>query len=202
MPERGLLVWCTIQSAMTQDQQDLLLTAARESVTAAVQGAPDPPPIGELTNVEHGGVFVTLRQAGKLRGCMGTFASEPNLLVAVQNAAASTARDPRFAAKPITSAELAELDMEVSILSKPWQTAEPLSLELGTHGILIEHPQGRGCFLPHVAEEFGWTKEEFLRRCCSDKAQLDPDAWQRPETVISLFTADVFSDRGDRRKTP
>ena len=49
-----------------------------------------------------------------------------------------------------------------------------------------------GCFLPQVATEIGWNKQEFLSYCCSRKAGLKPDAWKDPETEVYLFTADIF----------
>ena len=51
-----------------------------------------------------------------------------------------------------------------------------------------------GCFLPQVATETGWTKEEFLSYCCSHKAGLAPDAWEDEKTDIFLFTAEVFGE--------
>ncbi len=49
-----------------------------------------------------------------------------------------------------------------------------------------------GCFLPQVAEETGWSVEEFWSHCCRDKAGLDSDAWRRPDAERMTFTADVF----------
>jgi len=63
---------------------------------------------------------------------------------------------------------------------------------LGTDGIYIKRGHASGCFLPQVATETGWSKEEFLSYCCSHKAGLAPDAWKGPETEVYLFTADVF----------
>lgn len=177
---------------MTRAQQDLLLKTARESLAAAVGENPAKRPSEQLTGIDCGGVFVTLRRKGRLRGCMGSFSPDPDIVRAIQSTAVSAARDPRFEACPIRSAELAEISIEISILSRPQPTDDPLSLEIGTHGILIENPRGRGCFLPQVATEFGWTADELLRRCCRDKAQLEPDAWKDQDTKVSLFSAEVF----------
>ena len=59
-------------------------------------------------------------------------------------------------------------------------------------GIYIKRGCTSGCFLPQVAEETGWSKEEFLSYCCAHKAGLDADAWKEPETEVYLFTAGVF----------
>ncbi len=180
---------------MTQEQQDLLLKVARDSLAATVRGEPPNRPSEQLTGIDCGGAFVTLRNKGRLRGCMGSFSPDPDIVRTIQSTAVSAARDPRFEARPIRSAELAEINIEISILSRPEPTDDPLSLELGTHGILIENPRGRGCFLPQVATEFGWSADELLRRCCRDKAQLEADAWKDRDTKVSLFAAEVFSER-------
>jgi len=72
------------------------------------------------------------------------------------------------------------------------KTDDPLSLRLGVDGIFIRDSFGSGCFLPQVATEAGWTKEEFLSYCCSHKAGLDSDAWKKEDTEVYLFTAEVF----------
>ena len=107
-------------------------------------------------------------------------------------AKASATGDPRFFADPITADELEQLDIEISVLSPLLRTDQPLSLRLGVDGIYIKKGRASGCFLPQVATETGWTKEEFLSYCCSHKAGLAADAWKDPETEVSLFTAEVF----------
>jgi len=72
------------------------------------------------------------------------------------------------------------------------RTDNPLSLRLGIDGIYIKKGYASGCFLPQVATETGWDKEEFLSYCCAHKAGLTPDAWRDPETEVYLFTAEVF----------
>jgi uncharacterized protein (TIGR00296 family) len=67
-----------------------------------------------------------------------------------------------------------------------------LSLRLGVDGIYIKSGSLSGCFLPQVATETGWNKEEFLSYCCSHKAGLPADAWKQPDTEVYLFTAEVF----------
>jgi uncharacterized protein (TIGR00296 family) len=107
-------------------------------------------------------------------------------------AKASSTGDPRFFGNKITLDELAELDIEISVLSPLKKTDDPLSLRLGTDGIYIKRGCASGCFLPQVATETGWTKEQFLSYCCSHKAGLPDDAWDDPDTDVFLFTAEVF----------
>ena len=67
-----------------------------------------------------------------------------------------------------------------------------MTLRLGVDGIYIKKGFSSGCFLPQVATEAGWDKEEFLSYCCSHKAGLSADAWKDPQTEVYLFTAEVF----------
>ena len=110
-------------------------------------------------------------------------------------AAVSATQDSRFFANPIKTEELDALEIELSVLSPLEKTDDPLSLRLGIDGICIAAASGTGCFLPQVATETGWTTEEFLSYCCSQKAGLDPDAWKDPKTEVYLFTAEVFGER-------
>ena len=109
--------------------------------------------------------------------------------------ALAATQDNRFLANPITPGELEKIDIEISVLSPLERTEDPLSLELGKHGIYIKCGWASGCFLPQVATETGWTKEEFLSQCCGGKAGLPSDAWKQPDTEVFLFTADVFGEK-------
>jgi len=179
---------------MNDAQKKFVLKAAKDSVSAAVTGAKARPPETDDAQLnEHLGCFVTLKNHGRLRGCLGRFVSDIPLIQLVSTMAAASARqDPRFLFNPITVSELMDLDIEISVLSALRKTKDPLSLRLGVDGIYITKGASSGCFLPQVAEEFGWSKEEFLSNCCRDKAGLAADAWKDGETEVSLFTAEVF----------
>ena len=66
-------------------------------------------------------------------------------------------------------------------------------IELGRHGIYIRKGDRSGTFLPQVATETGWTKEEFLGHCARDKAGLGWDGWRDAE--IYVYEANVFSEK-------
>lgn len=179
---------------MNEAQKRELLQIACDTVRSVVLGRELPSPScadPELTAAC--GCFVTLKNHERLRGCIGQFVSgKPLLDLIVEMAQASATSDPRFQGDPITSDELQELDVEISVLSPLRKTDDPLSLRLGTDGIYIRRGCLSGCFLPQVATETGWTKEQFLSHCCSHKAGLAADAWKDPRTEVFLFTADVF----------
>ena len=171
-----------------------MLKTARGTVEACLTEGSVPKPESDDPELNaHCGCFVTLKSQGQLRGCIGQFTSEgPLIELVVEMAKASATRDPRFFADPITADELEQLDIEISVLSPLKRVDDPLSLRLGVDGIYIKRGGASGCFLPQVATETSWSKEEFLSYCCAHKAGLSPDAWKEAETEVCLFTAEVF----------
>jgi AmmeMemoRadiSam system protein A len=174
-----------------------LLKIARQVVTAAASGhaSPDCQPEGLPELDQPCGAFVTLNtRDGRLRGCIGTFTADKPLWQTVAEMARSAATaDPRFL--PVGADELDNIEIEVSVLSPLERSDDPLSLELGVHGIYIMRNGRGGTFLPQVATEHGMSKEEFLSTCCAHKAGLPPDAWKDPETEVYLYTAQVFGEK-------
>lgn len=180
---------------MDKTQQTTLLQFARDTIHARLTGGDSSPqPEIEAVSAEFGGAFVTLRNHGALRGCIGRFSKGNDLVGTIRDMAIAALDDPRFRDRPVTADELPELTIEISVLSPMKRTADPLSLELGVHGIWIRSGYKSGCFLPQVATEQHWSKEQFLSYCCSGKAGLPPDAWKDPDTEIFLFSAEVFGE--------
>ena len=179
---------------MNDTQKQILLKTARDTVEGVLTGGTPPKPESDDPELNaRCGCFVTLKNADRLRGCIGQFTSEvPLIELVVEMAKASATGDPRFLGDPITADELQQLDVEISVLSPRQKTDDPLSLRLGTDGIYIKGKGASGCFLPQVATEAGWSKEEFLSYCCAHKAGLPADAWKDSETQVYLFTAEVF----------
>jgi len=179
---------------MNDQQKQTLLKVARDTVEAVVNRRPSPKPESDDPELNAPcGCFVTLKNQGRLRGCIGKFISDRPLIGLVAEMAKSSATsDPRFFADPVVPKELERLDIEISVLSPLKRTDDPLSLRLGIDGIYIKKGRASGCFLPQVATETGWSKEDFLSYCCAHKAGLPPDAWRDPQTEVNLFTAEVF----------
>ena len=136
------------------------------------------------------GAFVSLHKNGKLRGCIGRLTGNQPLYKMVQEMTISAAsHDRRFL--PVDAEELHEIDIEISVLSPLKKINDIAEIELGKHGIFIEEGYHTGVFLPQVATETGWSKEEFLGHCAQDKAGLNWDGWKTANLFI--FTATVFS---------
>jgi AmmeMemoRadiSam system protein A len=140
---------------------------------------------------ERRGVFVTLRNNGQLRGCIGVVEAETPLGDSVARCAAGAAlQDPRFA--PMRVTDLNHLQIEISLLSQP----EPIginAIEIGRHGLIVVSGDRRGLLLPQVAVEHCLDREQFLSDTCR-KAHLLRDAWRDARTQILGFTCEVFSD--------
>jgi AmmeMemoRadiSam system protein A len=182
---------------LSENARKTLLNIARSTVEAVVRGERLPQfdvQDAELSGLQ--GAFVTLRTQGNLRGCIGRFVADEPLWRIVQEMAVASAReDPRFFGMQLTPRELPDLHVEISVLSPLRRIQDPMTeVELGTHGIYIKRGFSSGCFLPQVATETGWSKEEFLRHCCAGKAGLSPDAWKDPRTEVYVFTAEILEE--------
>ncbi len=173
-----------------------LLRIARQTLESVARGEKLPvPSVREPELLEKRGVFVTLKEDGHLRGCIGFPEPQRSLLDAtVEATAAAAMRDPRF--DPVTEEELADIHIEISVLSAMEPVKDVNLIEPGRHGLLIRMAQGgvvfSGLLLPQVASEYGWDREEFLRQTCL-KAGLPGRAWQKGAEIFS-FTAEVFGE--------
>jgi len=135
------------------------------------------------------GAFVSLHKQGHLRGCIGHFGEDTPLHeIVAEMARAAAFEDPRFA--PLRREELDDVDIEISVLT-PMRRIQSLDeFELYRHGIYIRKGYRSGTFLPQVADEVNWTKEEFVGHCSQDKAGLGWDGWRDAELYV--YEAIVF----------
>ncbi|MGH9776352.1 MAG: AmmeMemoRadiSam system protein A [Candidatus Acidiferrales bacterium] len=179
---------------LAEEDRHTLLAIARGALEAAI----DPrAPRFELPSVagrlaEPAGAFVTLRQRGRLRGCVGQMESPEILAIVVAHCSVAAAvEDRRFT--PVIAEEFPDLSIEISVLSRllPVSAEEVIP---GTHGLLITRGNCRGVLLPQVARELEWSRERFLEETCL-KAGLARDAWTDPATRIEVFTAESFAER-------
>lgn len=142
---------------------------------------------------EISGAFVTLHKNKELRGCIGNIIGQKPLFETVRDMAVESATaDPRF--NPVSKEELKDIEIEVSVLSPLKKITHIDDFRLGTHGVLVRRGFAQGVFLPQVAAETGWSKEEFLSYLCEHKAGISPDAWKDHATEIFIFSAQVFSE--------
>jgi MEMO1 family protein len=189
----------TIQKAdssysLTRGEKDQLLRIARTSIRNYLES-------GEIQKIStkglsdkllaHAGAFVTLNKNKKLRGCIGQFTADIPLCQVVQEMAISAAtHDYRF--DPLTTEELSQTHIEISVLTPMRRIQSINEIILGKHGIYIKKGNRAGTFLPQVANGTGWTVEEFLGYCARDKAGIGWDGWKDAE--IYVYEAYVFGE--------
>ncbi|MCD6407937.1 AmmeMemoRadiSam system protein B, partial [bacterium] len=159
---------------LTEKQKKELLKIAKETLEYYLSGKKLPElKIDDPVLKEKRGVFVTLKKHGNLRGCIGYIQPIKPLAEAVREMAIQSAtQDPRF--PPVKYEELKDIEIEISVLTVPKRVKSPDEIVLGRDGVIVKRGFRQGVFLPQVAEETGWTKEEFLSALCSHKAGLPP----------------------------
>ncbi|MGM0567593.1 MAG: AmmeMemoRadiSam system protein A [Elusimicrobiota bacterium] len=143
---------------------------------------------------EKRGVFVTLKSGSMLRGCIGSIMPENKLYLSVRDMTVkSSVSDPRF--MPVTAEEIDNINIEISVLSIPEEVSSPEQIKIPGDGVIVKKDGRAGVYLPQVAYETGWTKEQFLNNLCESKAGLKTDAWKDPKTHIFSFRAEVFNEK-------
>jgi AmmeMemoRadiSam system protein A len=179
---------------LTDTEKSTLLSIARRSIRARLDGQNSKSyDSTELTPTlrMRCGAFVTLNEGGQLRGCIGHFGSDIPLYEVVEEMAQAAAfEDPRF--YRLRADEFDKIDIEISVLSPMKKIKSIDEFELGRQGIYISKGAHGGTFLPQVADETHWTKEEFLGHCARDKAGLSWDGWK--DADLYTYEAVVFKE--------
>ena len=140
------------------------------------------------------GVFVTLKENGQLRGCIGQIIGREPLRESIPAMARAAAfEDPRF--PPLRAEELDQIEIEISLLSQPRLVKDWREIKLGRDGVIVRGYGRSGVFLPQVAAETGWNREEFLHHLCQEKAGLPGNCYQDPAVQLYAFQAQVFGER-------
>jgi len=169
-----------------------LIQLARRSLEMYLGGDVTPLPRGfSKEGLAQRGAFVTLYNGKKLRGCVGHITSdEPLCLTVGKMALAAASKDWRF--PPVTYKEIQNLIIEVSVLTEPELIAGIDEIEPGRDGVMIRKGGRKGVFLPKVAEEQGWDKEELLEHLC-DKADLPRGSWRKGAELLT-FQAEIYKE--------
>jgi AmmeMemoRadiSam system protein A len=178
---------------LTEEEKRVLLETARSAIASRFSKSPCPvpEPTGALST--PCGAFVTLREQGRLRGCIGYVTAERPLTETVHDVALSSAfEDPRF--PPLRAAELERVKIEISVLSPLRKITDVNEIEVGIHGIMIRRGFHSGLLLPQVATEQGWDRDTLLVNTCY-KAGLSDEAWKSKDATIEIFTALVFGEK-------
>ena len=178
--------------SLSQREKDELLKIARKSVESAVRDHKqyEYSPVGFEALAQERGAFVTLKEHGQLRGCIGYVAPVKPLSITVRDVAMFAAlRDTRF--RPVSAGELGALEYEISVLSPLRRVLDVKEIRVGQHGLIMKKGDIEGLLLPQVPVEEKWDRATFLEQTCY-KAGLPGNCWQDADTDIFRFTALVF----------
>jgi hypothetical protein len=180
---------------LNEQEKRTLLQIARRTIEDYVKNrrVDDPDATKLSANLKaRCGAFVTLQKNDQLRGCIGRFdAGEPLYKVVQQMAIAAATQDYRF--PQVEPQEIGRLEIEISVLTPMKRITSIDEIELGRHGIYIKKGMQAGTFLPQVATETGWSREELLGHCAQEKAGIGWDGWKEAE--IYVYEAMVFSEK-------
>lgn len=189
------------EPAAAADAGTVLIRLAERAIRSGLNlpvGVDDPPGDPGWLDAE-GAAFVTLHVPGpggrpKLRGCIGTIEPYRSLREDIAgNARAAAFSDPRFA--PLRVAELAGLEIEVSVLSPreplPYVDRADLVAKLrpGIDGLVLEYGGRRGTYLPQVWEQLP-DPSDFLASLVT-KARLPQGFWS-DDIVLSRYTVTAY----------
>ena len=176
--------------SLSGDEKQMLKEIALTSIKDSLDGKRIADPTSLTATLKQKcGAFVSLHKQGRLRGCIGHFGEDmPLHEIVAEMARAAAFEDPRF--MPVTRGELDDINIEISVLT-PMRRIQSLDeFELHRHGIYIRKGYRSGTFLPQVADEVNWTKEEFVSHCAQDKAGIGWDGWKDAELYV--YEAIVF----------
>jgi AmmeMemoRadiSam system protein A len=180
---------------ISPETQTAVLSYAADVVTRRLGGNPLPlSPLDDPLFSKPSGCFVSIHRADNhtLRGCIGMLDTGRPFREALTAASESVIGDPRFYAQPISREELPSLTVEVTLLGPLQKAKSTLDFEPLIHGIHLTFRSRTGLFLPQVARETGWTRQQLLGRLCTEKLGVPEAAWNDPAAELRTFTADVL----------
>ena len=96
------------------------------------------------------GVFVSLKEEGRLRGCIGTIAPVRASIAEeiIENAISAATKDPRFQA--VEPEELERLIYSVDVLGETEEISSEAELDVKRYGVVVSRGYKRGLLLPNL----------------------------------------------------
>lgn len=182
---------------LTASQGKLLLKIARQTLSSKLTGDDQPIQPTDPIFLEQKATFVTLKIAGKLRGCIGNLQPVGSLWQGIRDNALNAAfHDQRF--PPLQRKELSEVHLDLSVLSSPerlnYKDADDLVAQIhpGFDGVILKDGRNQATFLPQVWEQLP-TAELFLGHLCR-KAGLAENAWREKKLEVQIYHVQCFEE--------
>ena len=186
-------------------KDEIALLRFARAVIAAKLGRAGEPPEKEIAHIpsalleQKRGIFVTLHKKGELRGCIGNIEPTKTIRDGIQeNAEYAAFRDTRFS--PLGSEELDDIDIEISVLTKPDKIDhtddQDLISRITPHvdGVILQKGFRKATFLPQVWDQLS-DPEAFLRHLCL-KAGMRADEWKKGKLDVAVYQVDSFEESG------
>jgi len=182
--------------SLTREDKKKLMEIARRTVEAAIKGEEPPSFQVESKNLkQEGAAFVTLKTDGRLRGCIGSIVATEPLYKCVRRRAVDAAlHDSRFVFNRLGPDELADLEIEISVLTPPRLVSDLREIKVGRDGVILSLDSKRGVFLPQVPVEQGWDRQAYLSNLCRKAGIRNRNCYQDPKARLRTFRAIVFSE--------
>lgn len=119
---------------------------------------------------EKGGVFVSLKKFGDLRGCIGTFLPTTDSIAEeiIKNSVEAAINDPRFPS--VTENELLDIDISVDVLSRPHKSTKE-ELDPKKYGVIVIQGHKKGLLLPDLE---GVDTVDYQLQIACEKAGINP----------------------------
>ncbi len=177
---------------LNEAQKKYLLGLARRTIESKLRTGKTPKAkVEDEKLLNKQGVFVTLKVDGELRGCIGyPLPIKPLAEAVTEMAVAAATQDYRF--QSLSEDDLANLKIEISVLTVPRRIKDTHEIEVGKHGIIVSKGFNKGLLLPQVPLEYHWNLETYLGHGCM-KAGLEENEWKK-SVEIEVFEAQVFSE--------
>lgn len=187
----------------TKEDGEKAVRAARKVIEASVKDEEEPEIDYPDKFEEKMGVFVTINKypSEDLRGCIGYPEPTFKLKDALERAADSATRDPRFS--NLRESELGDIFVEVTLLTPPEEvdcqdpSELPEKIKCGEDGLIISRGPYKGLLLPQVPVDQGWDEETFLSHTCM-KAGLGPNEWREGHCTVEKFKGQIFAEKSPR----
>lgn len=184
----------SMEFQLSKEEEVILLDIARKTLVAVTKGETfhykEEDKLTDLLKTAAA-CFVTYKISHNLRGCIGSIFPEiPLYKEVIRRAKDAALNDPRFPA--VSGKEVDKIEIEISVLSPITPINSYEDFIVGKHGVILSKGRSRALFLPQVAPEQGWNRDQTLTHLAM-KAGLSPKDW-REDTHFEVFTAHVFSE--------
>ena len=136
-----------------KESEDAYVRLARQTIETYVGERKQiviPKDLPEEMYESRAGVFVSLKEEGRLRGCIGTIAPVQKNIAEeiIANAISASTKDPRF--HPVQPDELDKLVYSVDVLGTPEAITSPDELDVKRYGVIVTKGRKRGLLLPNL----------------------------------------------------